>query len=116
MTGHRRRHYLFVCSRNQWRSPTAERLYRDDPRIAARSVGLSASSTHRLNEADLNWADVVLVMEDHHKARIKKMFGRRRELPRIEVLGIPDEYPFMDRQLIEMITQQIEPMIERDGP
>lgn len=27
---------LFVCSRNQWRSPTAEAMYRDDSRLSVR--------------------------------------------------------------------------------
>lgn len=30
---------LFVCGRNQRRSPTAERIFRDDPRMSVRSAG-----------------------------------------------------------------------------
>src|SRR5512139_3631699 len=38
---HSRPHILFVCGRNKWRSPTAERLYRNDNRIEVRSAGVS---------------------------------------------------------------------------
>ena len=33
---------LFVCSRNQWRSPAAERVFRDDARFSVRTRGLIA--------------------------------------------------------------------------
>ena len=32
-------HLLFLCSRNQWRSPTAEALFKHHPRYDARSAG-----------------------------------------------------------------------------
>ena len=32
-------HVLFVCGRNQWRSPTAARIYANDQRIEVRSAG-----------------------------------------------------------------------------
>ncbi|MEL6911651.1 MAG: hypothetical protein AAFY63_10060 [Cyanobacteria bacterium J06643_13] len=32
---------LFVCSRNKWRSPTAETLYRRDLKDVMRAVGAS---------------------------------------------------------------------------
>jgi predicted protein tyrosine phosphatase len=32
---------LFVCSRNEWRSPTAEAIYRRFPGVNARSTGTS---------------------------------------------------------------------------
>ncbi len=35
---------LFVCSRNQWRSPTAERMFKGDPMIVARSAGTRLSA------------------------------------------------------------------------
>jgi len=35
---------LFVCSKNKWRSPTAETLYRRDLKDVMRSVGASLST------------------------------------------------------------------------
>ena len=48
---------LFVCSRNQWRSPTAERVWRDTPGLAVRSAGTRRSARHTVTEGDVVWAD-----------------------------------------------------------
>ncbi len=53
---------LFVCSMNQWRSPTAETIWRRSPDVDARSRGLSPRARRRLTRKDLGWADLVLVM------------------------------------------------------
>lgn len=94
---------LFVCSRNRWRSPTAEAIYRGDPRVAVRSAGVGAQARRTLTAADLAWADLVLVMERAHAARIRGDFGHEATLPAIGCLDIPDDYPFMDPELIELI-------------
>lgn len=82
---------LFVCGRNQWRSPTAARLYANDQRINVRSVGMSPRSNRRISSADIEWADLVLVMERKYKARLLGTF-RDLDLPVIESLEIPDIY------------------------
>ena len=95
-------HILFVCAQNRWRSPTAARIYVNDPRIEVRSAGLSPQSPHRVSQQDLEWADLVLVMESKHKARLRETF-RDNPLPPIECLEIPDDYGLMDDNLIELI-------------
>jgi predicted protein tyrosine phosphatase len=104
-------HFLFVCGRNQWRSPTAARVYKNDQRIEVRSAGVSAASPHPLSQKDLEWADLVLVMEHRHKKRIVETY-RALDLPRIIVLDIPDRYEFMDEELIELIKARTEPCIK----
>jgi predicted protein tyrosine phosphatase len=104
---HPRPHFLFVCGRNRWRSPTAERLYRNDSRIAVRSAGVSEKSPHPLSGADIEWADLILVMEEKYAAAIREKF-RRSALPPIRSLDIPDEYQFMDAELVELIRRGVE--------
>ncbi len=94
---------LFVCSRNQWRSPTAERVFRRHPGLAVRSAGTSRSAKRTVTAAELGWADVVLVMEDKHKSRLLGTFGRILQHKPVRVLQIPDEYGFMDPALIEAL-------------
>ena len=102
---------LFVCSKNQWRSPTAEAVYRDDPRVSVRSRGTATSAKQTMRAADLAWANLVLVMEDKHRHRLLADFpGETKFLP-IEVLHIPDDYQFMDPELIELIRVASEPII-----
>jgi len=101
-------HLLFVCGRNQWRSPTAEAIYRRDPRFEVRSAGVSPSSARQLSAKDLEWADLILVMEREHKARILERFREHPNLPRIVSLDIPDEYSYMDSELVTLIRNGTE--------
>lgn len=103
---------LFVCAKNQWRSPTAEQIYRKDPRLHVRSAGLSPKSRHQLKERDLIWADIVLVMEQEHKSRILKFY--RESCPQIECLDIPDEYEYMNEELVELLIERVDVVIERE--
>jgi predicted protein tyrosine phosphatase len=102
---------LFVCSRNQWRSPTAERMFKGHPAIIARSAGTSLSARHRISHVDIDWADVILVMEGKHRERIVADFARLVEHTPIHVLDIPDEYTYMDPELIEILEQTVEPLL-----
>ena len=105
---------LFLCSRNQWRSPTAEAVYQNDPRVAVRSAGVSTSARRKVTEKLLLWADLVLVMEPEHKRRVRQQFPAIAPDLRIEVLDIPDDYPFMDPDLVSLIRERVEPWIEQE--
>lgn len=103
---------LFICSRNHWRSPTAEAAYRDDPRVEVQSAGVSPSARRGVTEKLLRWADLVLVMEHEHKRRLCEDFPEAVRDVRIAVLDIPDEYEFMDAEVMALIRDRVEPLIE----
>ena len=104
-----RPHILFVCGRNQWRSPTAARIYANDQRVEVRSAGVSPQSPHCISERDLQWADLVLVMERKHRSRILDRFRHLADPPPIESLEIPDAYGYMDEELVELIAEATGP-------
>ena len=99
-----RRHLLFVCSRNQMRSPTGERIFAASDRYETRSRGLRSSANRQLTAEDVTWADVIFVMEPEHKRELLGHFREAAKGRRIFVLDIPDEYAFMDSELVELIT------------
>lgn len=101
---------LFVCSKNKWRSPTAEAIYRNDSRLNVRSAGTSTSARKTISEIDIDWADLILVMENKHKKRITMEYGYL-DLPQIIVLDIPDDYKYMDEELILIIKDSVENII-----
>ncbi len=105
---------LFVCSRNQWRSPTAEAVFRGWPGVSARSAGTSPNARRTVSAADLRWADVVFVMEGKHRDRLRATFGRLVQHKPLHVLDIPDEYKFMDPELVEILEAQVPPLLD-DG-
>ena len=102
---------LFVCSRNQWRSPTGEKIWAKAPGVFVRSAGTSRGARRRIAIADIRWADVILVMEHKHKSRIMAEFRGETRFKPVHVLDIPDDYQFMDPELIEVIKAKAEPLI-----
>ena len=71
---------LFICSRNKWRSPRAKRT---------------------VNAKNLEWADLIFVMEYKHKDRLKADYNRLLQYKKIIILDIRDE-------LIEVLKESIE--------
>ena len=102
---------LFVCGRNKRRSKTAEQVFRRDSRFNAKSAGLSPKSPHQLSARDIEWADLIFVMEQSHKARISEMF-RDFDIPAVEVLAIPDDYEYMDTELVDLLVGGVEAYLE----
>jgi predicted protein tyrosine phosphatase len=102
---------LFLCSRNLWRSPTAERVFGASDELDVRSRGLAASARRRLTAADLTWADVVFVMEESHHDRLLDQYAREVAAKPVHVLDIPDEYRYMDPELVEILESAAGPLI-----
>jgi predicted protein tyrosine phosphatase len=101
---------LFICGRNQKRSPTAARIFQNDSRMEVRSAGTSDSSRRKVSEGDLQWAELIVVMERKYAARLRAGFDHVA-WPRIETLEIPDEYEFMDPELVELLRDGLDPIL-----
>ena len=97
---------LFLCSRNKLRSPTAEAVFADHPRVEVDSAGLSHDAEVPLSEEQVAWADLILVMEKDHRSRLNKQFGTLLAGKKVAVLNIPDDYDFMDPALIHLLKQR----------
>lgn len=103
---------LVVCSRNKKRSLTAEKIYEKDQRFEIRSVGTSSQAKRKIKQSDIKWADIILCMEEKHYKMIQQLFGIQN-VPLTLVLGIKDEYEFMDQELINMLKTEIEVILQR---
>jgi len=98
---------LFICSRNQWRSPTAEQVWRDYPGLSVKSAGTSRNAKKSVTADMLKWADVVFTMEQKHKNRLVADFSRILEHKPIHVLDIPDDYQYMDPDLVSIVKETV---------
>ena len=97
---------LVVCGKNKKRSRTAEYIFKNDVRFNIRSVGVSLKSERKISENDLNWANLVLVMEPDQKSKILELYNYV-DISSIEVLNIADDYDFLDEELIELLLDSI---------
>ena len=104
---------LFVCSRNKLRSPTAEAVFASWPGIETDSAGLSSDAEVELSPDQVEWADIIFVMERRHEAKLAQRFGRRVGNKRVVCLDIPDKYGFMDQELITRLEKTVAPVLRR---
>jgi predicted protein tyrosine phosphatase len=104
---------LFVCSQNKLRSPTAEKVFFDWPGIQVASAGLSPTAVNPLSSDLLEWSDVVFVMEKAHQNKLGKKFKSFITNQRIICLHIPDEFEYMDPDLIHILKTKVEPYLLR---
>lgn len=104
---------LFICSRNQWRSPTAEAIYQNVDGLNVRSAGTSDAARVQVSANHINWADMIFVMEHKHKKRLLQDYREALNNKEIIVLDIPDEYGYMDEELIGMIRASVDPYVEK---
>ncbi|WP_295649827.1 protein tyrosine phosphatase [uncultured Mucilaginibacter sp.] len=94
---------LFICSKNQWRSPTAELLFKNHPNHTARSAGTGDKARVKVNEKLLAWADVIFVMERKHRDMLKQRFTSTIAGKEMVVLDIEDHYQFNDPELVVIL-------------
>ena len=113
--------YLFVCTVNRYRSRTADHYFSrklagspfqfkscgtDIEYInkAIASGELEYQESKIITKELVEWADVILCMENHHADTIEELYGDEIR-KKAYVLGIPDIYKYGSPEL-EMILEQ----------
>ncbi|WP_327210289.1 phosphotyrosine protein phosphatase [Rhizobium leguminosarum] len=98
---------LFVCSLNRLRSPTAEEVFSAHPGIETMSAGTDPAAENPISDEVLEWADLVLCMEDRHRRLLNERHGPALRGRRVAVLDVPDRYGFMDPKLVNMLKRKV---------
>jgi predicted protein tyrosine phosphatase len=98
---------LFVCSRNRWRSLTAETVFKSELAWDIRSAGTEESARIKVTAGQLGWADVIVVMEKRHKERLQQSYPDELAAKRCICFFISDDYEFMDLNLIELLREKM---------
>lgn len=100
---------LFVCSRNRLRSPTAEAVFAGLDGLEVSSAGTSVEAETTVSGDLIEWADTIFVMEKHHKKRLTAQFGSLLRNKKLVVLGIADDYGYMDTELVKILKVRVLP-------
>lgn len=98
---------LFVCSQNRLRSPTAEAVFSSYPGVETMSAGTNHDAENSMSADLIEWADVVLVMEKSHRNKLAAKYKAELKSKRLVVLDIPDEYEYMDPELIRILKAKV---------
>jgi len=97
---------LFVCTAGRQRSPTAADLYSERGH-KTQYAGIHAIGKDAVTQKKLDWADVIVTMEDVHREFIERLFPKYFREKTIQVLHIPDMYENHDPELEKIILRQM---------
>jgi predicted protein tyrosine phosphatase len=93
---------------NKWRSRTAEEVFRNTPGYKVKSAGTEPAARIRVAEGLLGWADHIFVMERKHCDYLQSKFAEAIAEKPIHCLNIPDDFQFMDPDLIAILQTAFE--------
>jgi predicted protein tyrosine phosphatase len=71
------------------------------------SAGLNNDATIPLSNDLIDWADFIVVMEKSHRNKLSKKFRSALKGKRVVVLGIPDEYEYMQEELVQLLKATV---------
>jgi len=97
---------LFICAKNKLRSPTAEHVFASYPDVDTDSAGVNHDAEVPVSVEQLHWADVIVVMESRHQAKLRRGFGQALKGKRVVCLDIPDNFEYMDPKLVDLLSQR----------
>lgn len=94
---------LFVCTLARMRSKTAAALCKiaDNETLYC---GTAPDADIPVTKELLDWADVVVLMENCHRSKIRRKWSGYSH--KMLVWGIPDEYCYMDDTLCHIINRK----------
>lgn len=98
---------LFICSQNRLRSPTAEQVFADGPGLETASAGTNRGADNPLSAELVDWADIIFVMEKRHRRKLSENLRAQLRGKRLVCLGIPDDYAFMQPELVEILEAKV---------
>jgi predicted protein tyrosine phosphatase len=104
---------LFLCSRNRWRSLTAEKIFDGVNGTHARSAGTEPNARIRVTAGHLSWADLIFVMEKKHLRRLQEKFPEAIAGKKIVCLHIADDYEFMQPELVDLLEAGVAPYLSQ---
>ncbi len=102
---------LFICSQNRLRSPTAEQVFGAWPGLEVESAGLNHDAVVPVDVELLDWADLIVVMEQAHRNRLSKRFRSSLGGKRLVCLGIPDDFEYMEPSLVALLMRKVPPLL-----
>jgi len=98
---------LFLCGKARMRSPTAAEVCRRWKDVEADFAGLSNDADEPLTSEQIDTTDIIFVMEQRQKKRLRSLFGHQLANKRIVCLDIPDNYDFMQAELIDILEVKL---------
>src|SRR5512137_948454 len=105
-------HLLFICSYNINRSVTAEWMYDGVAAYVVRSAGTEEGARFVVAREDVQWADIIFVMEPCHLKALQQRFGGELVGKTVHCLDIPDIYDFLEPRLMAELKAKLSKYVQ----
>lgn len=76
------------------------------------SAGTEEQARIKLSAGMLGWADLIFAMEKKHVRRMQNKFSEALTDKKIICLHIPDDYKYMEEDLIELLHSSVSEYID----
>jgi predicted protein tyrosine phosphatase len=77
------------------------------PHLEVASAGTNNDAEYPLSGELVEWADVIIIMEKQHRAKVRMRFRALLQGKRIICLDITDDYEFMDPALVKLLQTRL---------
>ncbi len=98
---------LFVCGKNKLRSPTAEAIFSSWQGVSVDSAGVSSDANVVVSLEQVQWADVIFVMEKSHCSKLKSKFPSAINGKHVVCLDVPDKFSYMQQELVDILNKKV---------
>jgi len=61
----------------------------------------------QVRDDEVEWADLIFVMEKAHRTRLQRRFRKHLKSARVVCLDIPDDYAFMQPELVDLLKRKV---------
>ncbi len=75
------------------------------------SAGVNHDADEHVSDELIAWADVIFVMEQAHRRKVQARHRTALAGKRLVVLGIPDDYGFMEPDLVTLLETKVRPWL-----
>ena len=77
--------------------------------MLARSAGTEPGARTKVTAGHIGWADLIFVMEKKHLRRLREKYAEEMDSKRVICLNIPDDYQFMQLELVDLLQAAVSP-------
>ena len=78
-------------------------------------VAIEDGARVKITAGHLGWADLIFVMEQKHARRLREKFAEELVSKPLICLHIPDDYQFMQPELIALMESTVTPHLAADA-
>ncbi len=84
-------------------------MFANWPGVGTDSAGLAPDANRPLTADQMEWGEVIFVMENQHCSKLTQRFKGPLNGKRVVCLDLPDDYQYLPVELVAMLERRVPP-------